>query len=120
MNCRQTRDALSVWDVTTDLPEPVVAHLDACEACRAHLDAMWAPIPLQPVPTLPRAEERLLGSLRQQRRSVVPAALASVAAAAMVLLSVGLSRPAAMAEPELDLLADVCSPTWPIDEVCDT
>ena len=35
------------WDETSDLPEPIAAHVGECLACRARFDALFPPVRAQ-------------------------------------------------------------------------
>ena len=118
MNCQETCAALHGWDPDhVDLPDAVFEHVDGCDSCREHLDTLWVPAELPPTPVDPELRERLLASVRehqQPRRRLPWGALLAAAAAAFF--------PMPQPSPSFDadvLLADVCSPTWPIEDICE-
>lgn len=92
MNCPEAQAIVAAWLPTTDLPDPVVAHLDACDACRTAFDARFVPIPRPEAPPAPAA---------RPRRSPWPA-LTALAAAAALWLALPL-RPPAGPTARLDL-----------------
>ncbi|MBX2797568.1 MAG: hypothetical protein KTR31_07870 [Myxococcales bacterium] len=52
VSCDHVQDVLVRWCPSTDLPDPVVGHVDDCAACRATFDARFAPV-APPVVSLP-------------------------------------------------------------------
>ncbi|MEN0067787.1 MAG: hypothetical protein AAGA48_37005 [Myxococcota bacterium] len=43
MNCDWVQNALLRYDPSTELPDAIVEHIDACPKCRAVLDARFPP-----------------------------------------------------------------------------
>lgn len=115
MRCTHAEQVLSTWDPDlSDLPDSVVDHIDACESCREHLDTLWCPAPLPATPVDADARARLLHTVRAERSRRPWVAMLAIAAA--FLLAVPVESPSS--DPGV-MFADVCDPTWPIEDICE-
>ncbi|MEM6928660.1 MAG: hypothetical protein AAF602_17110 [Myxococcota bacterium] len=54
MKCDFVRAALERHDPADDVPDAIVDHIDACPACRAHLDARFPPVTQRDLPVVER------------------------------------------------------------------
>lgn len=93
--CTLTRGVLTTFVAhdRPDLPDSVALHMDACESCRDHFDALLTP-PALPVPAAPA---HLRASAN--RRSPAVAVLSLVAAALLAVVGAGLTHASSQPAP---------------------
>ncbi|MEO0601178.1 MAG: hypothetical protein AAF211_07065 [Myxococcota bacterium] len=112
MKCDFVRAALERHDPADEIPDEIVEHIDACPACRAHLDACFPPVTrrdLQPV------ERRAAGSGGRDGDTWWRAPVGVAAVAAAMALVVGGRVPSERArDARLAMLdtTEICVVVW--------